>query len=93
MKTLQEKIAVMQAAADGKQIELWAGAGWMNVTTAEWNWASCDYRVKPEPRHVYAEVHVKGGHFAGGVFFPGSAIPMPPERTDCIWIKLGEVLK
>ena len=53
MKTLEEKIAVMQAAADGKQIQYYSGiynewedVHWMDSLV--WNWLDCDYRVKPE---------------------------------------------
>jgi hypothetical protein len=55
MKTLQEKIAVMQAFADGKTIEIKtiAGSRWLTVgnNRAEpgWNWDDFDYRIKHEP--------------------------------------------
>lgn len=62
MKTLQEKIAVMQAAADGKEIQ-WMEAGtddnWVTLSakaigTQDWNWEVFDFRVKPrEPKVIY----------------------------------------
>lgn len=57
MKTLQEKIAVMQAAAEGKAIEIWDGAMWCNIVDPGWNWSTCDYRVKPTPTKVYFITH------------------------------------
>lgn len=51
MKTTEEKIAVMQAYADGKEIECSAN-NWFSRWTEEephWNWDAYDYRVKPVP--------------------------------------------
>lgn len=64
MKTLPEKIAVMQAATEGKQIQARSSAAgaphlpppWKDVDTQYiiWNWRDADYRVKPpEPRVFY----------------------------------------
>jgi hypothetical protein len=53
MKTLQEKIAVMQAFADGKKIELCDSgvSNWRESINANpsWNWYQYDYRVKHDP--------------------------------------------
>lgn len=50
MKTIQEKIAVMQAFAEGKEIEVQVegGSEWVEATNPEWNWMIFDYRVKEE---------------------------------------------
>ena len=49
-KTIEEKIAVMQAHADGKAIEIHRGSGiWEEIGQPTWNWSSTDYRVKPIP--------------------------------------------
>ena len=48
MKTLEEKIKVMQAALEGKPIEFLGSCDdWrpMNTACAVWNWYSCDYRI------------------------------------------------
>lgn len=48
--TLAEKIAVMQAAERGEEIEgryLW-NESWMNTPTPAWNWDEFDYRAKPK---------------------------------------------
>lgn len=57
MKTLDEMIAVMQAARDGKLIERrsWNAnslTGWYPAAEPTWDWGLWDYRVKPEPRKV-----------------------------------------
>lgn len=48
--TTQEKIAVMQAFADGKEIEYRSDGNWAKVNYPSWNWAKYIYRVKPEPK-------------------------------------------
>jgi len=65
MKTLKDKIEVMQAALDGKNIQRqydeelkqWvdiAGAG------AQWDWVNYDYRIKPEPMEFWVNVYDTG---------------------------------
>lgn len=60
MKTLEEKIAVMQAAQRGEQIE-WR---WLNTATdawqpflgrfgPSWNWMDADYRVAPKKMTIW----------------------------------------
>lgn len=51
--TTKEKIAVMQACVDGKQIQIiyydddkWVD--WHSETDPVWNWGRCEYRIKPE---------------------------------------------
>jgi len=59
MKTLDEMIAVMQAAKEGKTIECrisnaHALSHWYEEKNPWWNWKEFDYRVKPgEPRRVW----------------------------------------
>lgn len=53
LMTTQEKIAVMQAYVDGKQIQIRTSKGWIDFyITAEpsWNWRDFEYRIKPEPK-------------------------------------------
>lgn len=52
MKTIQEKIAVMQAFADGKEIEIYDEytSKWISASGPNFNWTGCDYRVKEEPK-------------------------------------------
>ena len=60
MKTIQEKIAIMQAFANGKKIESKATrtsrgfaapccSSWVDSPNPEFNWGYHDYRVKKEP--------------------------------------------
>ena len=53
--TTAEKIAVMQAAIDGKAIEYRPPdyKDWHTLTHPSWNWERCEYRVKPEPKVTY----------------------------------------
>lgn len=60
--TTQEKIEVMQAYEEGKQIQarlLYETIGmtgcydvikWEDVQTPTWNWDAWEYRIKPEPK-------------------------------------------
>ena len=56
MKTIEEKIAVMQAFADGKEIEFTenylADKKWNYTRDPLWNWSGTDYRVKPAHEYV-----------------------------------------
>lgn len=64
MKTLLEKIAVMQAAADGKviQTDFQRAGTWVDNPSPTWDWGVCDYRVKPrEPKVIYVNEYA---HFA-----------------------------
>jgi hypothetical protein len=46
MKSTQEIIEVMQAFAEGKEIERNAGFGeWMATDSPRWNWYDFDYRI------------------------------------------------
>lgn len=52
--TTIEKIAVMQAYVDGKQVQVritkeeWADMS--RVSEPTWNWSNNEYRIKPEPK-------------------------------------------
>jgi hypothetical protein len=64
MKTLQEKIAVMQAFADGKKIEICDSgvSNWRGSINPTWNWDLCNYRVKHDPVVVEHEFYVTQDH-------------------------------
>lgn len=49
MSNLKEKIKVMQAALDGKPIQLFFTdtMTWIDCDTPQWNWGGKEYRVKP----------------------------------------------
>lgn len=74
MKATREKIAVMQAYADGKKIEFDAESkdvweSWESREEPNWNWEENDYRIKPEPKYrpykyageCFADVKKHGG--------------------------------
>lgn len=49
--TIDEMITVLQAAKAGKQIEVSIkGRNNWYLMDANWNFADCDYRIKPGPR-------------------------------------------
>lgn len=62
----QEKIEIMQAYLDGKEIEVRAkGLRNWNVchTRPEWDWNGCEYRVKKAPKYrVIDDVVVIGNN-------------------------------
>lgn len=63
MKTLKEKIEVMQAALDGKEIQILICDGWDdwdNDTLPAFNWGANDYRIKPEPMEFWVNVYDDG---------------------------------
>lgn len=48
MKTTKEKIEIMQAHEDGKEIEYQTlNAPWRIANTPFWDWFGCDYRITP----------------------------------------------
>lgn len=52
MTTTQEKIAIMQAFVDGKEIEFKTKnreVSWSISYDPKWDWIDFDYRIKPEP--------------------------------------------
>lgn len=58
--TLDEMIAVMQAAKEGRDIQYRPRnrpAEWSNACGSLWNWVSCEYRVKTEPRDFWVNFH------------------------------------
>lgn len=60
MSTTKEKIAVMQAFEDGKEVELEGSIQWLPANNPNWNWAETNYRVKPEPMVLYVNIYDDG---------------------------------
>ena len=50
--TLDEMIAVLMAAKDGKVIQFRNVCGWEDAEDVYWNFRVNEYRVKPEPEVV-----------------------------------------
>ena len=51
--TTEEKIAVMQAFVDKKEIEILINNEWktMVIPDPNWNWGADNYRIKQEPKY------------------------------------------
>lgn len=68
MMTPEKMIEVIQAHADGKQIECrqqgrpsWhARSSWHAVTDPIWNFEEYEYRIKPSPRTVWIRYYADG---------------------------------
>lgn len=53
MKTTKEMIEVMRAYDMGEQIQILNIEGnWEDKDSPVWNWAKCDYRVKPKTKYI-----------------------------------------
>lgn len=80
MKSLKEKIEVMQAADDGKEIEYQndARGSWhgFDGELPLWNWGSTDYRTKPEPMEFWVNVY-------GGVYTTRAHKTEAEARKEC----------
>ena len=50
MKTIQEQIEVMQAFADGAEIECKDFDTWEALEKPNWNWMNVDYRIEPKQK-------------------------------------------
>ena len=55
MKTLEEKIAVMQHYTNGGEVEFRETGKWIQTPVPVWNWSLFDYRIK-EVADPYAEL-------------------------------------
>lgn len=53
---LREAAAVMLAAADGEQVQLFIGSNWVDNYDPSWQWASCEYRIKPKEQKVKVQL-------------------------------------
>ena len=67
----KEKIAVMQAFVEGKEIQVstrhsteWKRLAWV----PEWDWTGYNYRIKPEPKFVYINVYSHNGFMLSSTF-------------------------
>lgn len=49
---INQQIAVMQAFAEGKKIEIRGRRSkeWSDIEDPSWDWVGFDYRIKPEPK-------------------------------------------
>ena len=61
MKTLKERIEIMQACLDGKEIEVLRGNEmWVTINDPSFEWKDTRYRIKPEPMVIWCNVYNDG---------------------------------
>ena len=67
-KTLAEKIAVMQAAERGEEIQLLYkyGLAWEDNSDPSWDWCNFDYRVKPKTQKFWVLFDTNGRVMTSG---------------------------
>jgi len=88
MTTLQEKIAVMQAFADGREIESTrSGSAWGVNTSPVWNWLECEYRVKREPREWWVNVYPEESSSIAHLSRTAADCDATRTRTECIHVR------
>ena len=95
-KSLEEKIAVMQAALEGKaiqtyfqQIEAWKD--WCGHNSElNWNWDVVDYRVKPELIVGYLNVYP---YAAEGYLYPTATRALECQYAAGRIVKMMEVVE
>ena len=46
-----DRIALMQAYVDGKQIQYKDDEVWIDIDDPDWDWHNWEYRIKPEPNY------------------------------------------
>lgn len=56
-----EKIKVMQAYVEGKQIQIKINNEWDNIDDPTWSWSNYSYRIKPEKKIIDLSVVIKSG--------------------------------
>jgi hypothetical protein len=64
MMTHDEMIAVITHHKNGGEVEYknhYKG-DWTELLEPRWNFLECDYRAKPEPMVIYAEINEEKGH-------------------------------
>ena len=75
----KELLPIIQAFADGEEIELKGDNGtWVVWETYSFS-DGCDFRIKPKPREVYLEIAVKNRKVLG---FKLPSEPMPQNPVS-----------
>lgn len=92
-----QAIFVMQAFADGKEVEFNAGTGWLPVSRDEcsWNFACRRYRLKPDPIVAYIlfdgdQPVLNGTHFDELLATRAAANPYYPQIKVVKFIEVTE---
>ena len=96
MKTLEEKIAVMQACLEGKQIECnnpFCDDEWEIVKEPKFDWINNTYRVfaVTKPSIDWKSVNQKFKWLARDLNGSAFLFPNKPKMCDYCWILRGDV--
>ncbi len=91
MKTTKEMIEVMQAHDRGEQIEYVpiGEKNWIENEEPEWNWVSCDYRVKPKKNKIYVPFYT-AEEFLAAQREHGSSVKVNSIDKSVFYAKTGE---
>ena len=90
--TIEEMIAVLQAAKEGKKIRFRnkGREDWYNIDNTVWNFEFCEYEAVKEPRHFWINIYPNGDRIA----YPtkeNADLQASTDRLECI--EVVEVLK
>lgn len=86
MKTIQEKIAVMQAYQRGEPIEVFIAGNWRPLADPSWNWGERDYQIKQSLEEKVFETYIK-------VAYPCYQGSWSPATTDPMRAGLRAVIE
>ena len=53
----KDKITIMQAYANGEELQFKYRDTWKQVNTPNWDWVQYDYRIKPEPLEIWVNTY------------------------------------
>lgn len=56
----KDYLPFVQALADGKTVQIKIDGVWMDQLKFSFTWPASDYRIKPEPRHVWVNRYAGG---------------------------------
>lgn len=91
--TTEEKIKVMQAYVDGKQIQTRAAlfkGNWVDVNIEpSWDWALNDYRIKPEVKKPTYRPYKDTEEMIAD-YKERFKVDVPPYAMPLIWIRLED---
>lgn len=96
MTTIQEKIAVMQAFADGKRIEsrvisLTKSLTWYHISSPSWDWSEKEYRIAPAKKssinwdHVHPDFKYMAMDSRGNEFLSDGELILEPYLYGGCW--------
>ena len=96
--TTEEKIKVMQAYVDGKQIQTRSNliknslfkSDWVDMSIEpSWDWVINDYRIKPEPKKPTYRPYKDTDEMIAD-FKERFEVNVPPYAMPLIWVKANE---